>query len=107
MRGEGGKGEGSEGGTGGKGEGSKGEGGKGKGDKGGKGSTHPESIILSAPPTESMMLSAPFDCVITYLHAMVTNTLTAVWQVATKKQQSAILTIADLQLSSTVPQRRR
>jgi hypothetical protein len=43
-----------------------------------------DSIILSAPLTESMILSALFGHVIT---------LTGV---TTKKQQSAILTIADL-----------
>jgi hypothetical protein len=49
-------------------------------------------MILSAPPTESMILSALFGCVIT---------------AAATKKKLAILTIADLPLWSTVPKRRR
>ncbi len=107
AKGEGKGGKGSKGGKGGKGKGGKGKGckgkgGKGEGNEGGKGGKNAESIILSAPPAKSMMLSAPFDCVIT--HAMLTNMLIVARRAATKKQQSAMLTIAKLQLLSQVPQ---
>jgi hypothetical protein len=48
-----------------------------------------ESMIVSAPPAESMILSGKIDLVIM---------LTVARRVATTKQQSAILTIADLRL---------
>jgi hypothetical protein len=50
-----------------------------------------ESMIVSAPPAASMILSVPFDQVI----MLSTITLTAARQGATKKQQSAILMIAN------------
>jgi hypothetical protein len=56
-----------------------------------------KSMIVSAPPAESMILLAPFHCVIM---------LTAVQRAAKKNQQSAILTITNLQLWSLASQRR-
>jgi hypothetical protein len=41
-----------------------------------------ESMIVSAPPAESLILSAPFDHVITLLGM----TLTTAWQGATEKK---------------------